>query len=271
MYDPQDGAPEFIELLNTGNHFTDLRDLRMDVVRKGASPEHPVPLCESSRLLPPGAYGVLTPHVQHFMQAYHRELSGQWIGMENWKALGNTGGTLYLTDRAGGTVDKVNFGDTLHMEMLTDTRGISLERIDASMPGMDPGNWHSAASMAGYATPGAPNSQCVPQSESSGILQVGPKVFSPDNDGYEDLLGITLSPGGHGWTVRLVVTDLAGREVRILARNDLAAPVSLYWWDGEREDGRMVAEGFSVVHAWGYHAATGEQWRRKEAVGVIYR
>jgi len=203
--------------------------------------------------------------------AYHLELNGKWLEMDNWRTLNNSGGIILLTDRAGQTVDLAPYGDHMHMELLGNTAGISLERIDARQPGDDQGNWHSAASIAGYATPGEPNSQRTGVTVPDRLLQVSPKVFSPDNDGYEDLLEITVSPGNHGWSVNLMLTDLEGRKIRTLANNHMSGPVSVYRLDGEQDDGRMAIEGIYLLHAWGYHAATGKKWTQRVSVGVIYR
>ena len=103
------------------------------------------------------------------------------------------------------------------------------------------------------------------------ILQVRPKVFSPDNDGFEDFLEVIVSPGGHGWAIHLVVTDMEGRRIKVMANNDLSGPVSTYRWNGESEAGRMVPEGIYILHAWGYHDPSGKVWREKISLGVIYR
>jgi len=100
---------------------------------------------------------------------------------------------------------------------------------------------------------------------------VEPEVFSPDNDGYQDLLQITLTPGGYDWVVGLWISDLQGNRIRILANMHLAAPTVSYTWDGEGEDGSIQAMGFYVIHARGYHPSTGEQWIRRKAVGLVYR
>jgi len=286
MYAPRDGAPEYIELYNPGQGYYDLKDFRLDVVREGNAQEgtaqegtapegttleKPVALTTRSRLMAPGSYVVLTGNTGWFMDAYHLELDGKWMEIDTWRTLNNSGGIIYLTDRAGQTVDLATFGDHMHMELLGNTAGISLERIDAERPGDDPGNWHSAASIAGYATPGEPNSQRSGVADSDHTLQVSPKVFSPDNDGYEDLLEITVSPGGHGWSISLRVTDLEGRKIKTLANNHLSGPVAVYRWDGEQDDGRMAIEGIYLLHAWGYHGATGKKWTRRVSVGVIYR
>ncbi len=271
MFAPREGAPEYIELLNTGQTYCDLRDLGLSVTKKGDSQIHPLPLSSVSRLMAPGAYLIVTGNVYRFMDAYNLGLSGKWVGMDTWKALENEGGILILSDRSGQTVDRVPFGDEMHMELLGDTRGISLERIDPLLPGDQADNWHSAASIAGYATPGEPNSQCAGDVTPGAILEVSPKVFSPDNDGFEDLQEVIVTPGGQDWVIHLMITDLEGRRVRVLANNDLAGTVSVYRWNGESDGGRMVAEGIYLLHGWGYQSTSGKRWRRRISVGVIYR
>jgi len=165
----------------------------------------------------------------------------------------------------------VAYSDEMHMELLDDPRGISLERVSWERPGTDPDNWHSAASIEGYATPGRKNSQSYTMLDGEQLLEVSPVVFSPDNDGYQDLLQININAGGNDWIIGLFITDLQGRRVRTLANNHLAAPSVSYTWNGEGENGSMMPMGFYVVHARGYRPATGAQWIRRKAVGLVYR
>ncbi|MBK6774943.1 MAG: hypothetical protein IPG74_03525 [Flavobacteriales bacterium] len=68
---------------------------------------------------------------------------------------------------------------------------MSLERNNPARPSSDNNtNWHSAAEAAGLGTPGYQNSQYGPTSEPSGELTVDRAIFSPDNDGFEDVLTV---------------------------------------------------------------------------------
>jgi hypothetical protein len=271
MYDPAEGYPEYIELAMPGTRFYDLRELAIHVVEEGAPADDPLPLSDHSRLMVPGNFLVVTGSVEHLRDAYHLESSGLWVEVESLKTLNNAGGTLYLTDRAGNVVDMVSYGDQMHVEILSDTRGISLERISGEGSGSDSQNWHSAAAIEGYATPGRVNSQALTEASPDHLFQVDPGVFSPDNDGYHDLLEIVVAPGEQGWIISLWVTDLQGNLLRNLANNHLSGPLLTYSWDGAREDGSMVPPGICVVHATAYHSTTGGRWIRKRAVGVVYR
>lgn len=271
MYDPEDGKPGYVELFLPGEKILDLQDLAIHLVEEGASPDHPIALSTHSRLFLPGQYLVLTDCVPHLEEAYGLEVSGQWVEVSGLSGLKNSSGTIYLTDRAGQVVDLAAYSDEMHMELLHDPRGISLERVSAMQPGSDPDNWHSAASIAGYATPGRENSQSLAVSSSDLLLDVLPEVFSPDNDGYEDLLEIIVATGGNDWVIGLIITDLQGNRIRVLANNHLAGPTVRYVWDGEGEDGSIQPMGFYVIHARGYRPATGKHWIRRRAVGLVYR
>jgi hypothetical protein len=271
MYDPQDGFPEYVELYNPGPGYFDVKDLALHIVDTGALPEHPAPLSSQSRIFLPEQYLVLTACIPQLQETYGLDPSGSWVEVEGMPQMKNTGGSIYLTDRAGTLVDRADFSDDCHMELLADTRGISLERISHLRTGSDPGNWHSAASISGYATPGQENSQALDQHASHAILELEPLVFSPDNDGYQDLLKITISIQAQGWVISLWISDLNGGMVRMLANNHLTGPQTLYSWDGEMEGGYMVPGGIYMLHLQAYNPVSGERWHKKEAIGVMYR
>ena len=271
MYDPDEECPAYVELYLPGDRIYDLQDLAIHLVEEEDPPDHPVALSPHSRLFLPGQYLVLTGSVPRLRETYGLEVSGLWVEVEQLSGIKKSSGVIYLTDRAGQVVDMVRYNDGMHMTLLDDPRGISLERVSAQRPGMDPDNWHSAASIEGYATPGRENSQTLEEGASDRLLEVEPEVFSPDNDGYNDLLHMTITTGGADWVIGLWITDLEGNRIRVLANNHLAGPSTTYTWDGEGENGTMQPVDFYVVHARGYHPLTGERWIRRKAVGLVYR
>ncbi len=271
MFKPEEGMPEYIELIIPGDRILDLQDLAIHLVEEGGVADHPIALSSHSRLIGPGQYLVITGCVPNLREAYGLEISGQWVEVKGLPGLKDSSGSIYLTDRAGNVVDMLTYNAEMHMELLDDPTGISLERISAQRSASDPDNWHSAASICGYATPGEINSQSYGVIDSELLLDVVPQVFSPDNDGYEDLLEIILNTGGNDWVIGLLITDMQGNIIRVLANNDLAAPSLTYTWDGEGQNGAMQPMGFYVIHARGFRPSTGEQWIRRKAVALVYR
>jgi hypothetical protein len=271
MYDPEDGKAEYVELFLQGDRAVDLADFSIHLVEEDGIPDRPVAPSPHSRLFQPGQYLALTPSAGQLMHGYGLETSGRWVEVEDWPGLKNSSGKICLTDRAGEVVDVAIYRDEMHMELLADPRGISLERITARGSGTNPDNWHSASSASGYATPGEKNSQSITEEYSDRLLEVSPEVFSPDNDGYNDLLTVTVSNGSPGWVIGVFITDLQGNRIRELANNHLAGPVQTYSWDGEGGNGSLQPMGFYVVHARGFNPATGERWIRRKGVGLRYR
>ena len=270
MYDPLEGNPEYIELVNPGSGFIDLKELTVDIMEEGGQQDRMITLSRDSRILAPGDYVVLTRDIEHLMDAYGLSHSGKWLDMNGLENLPNAGGEIHLADRAGRDVDVAVYGDPMHLDLISDTRGISLERISWDKPGSDPGNWHSAASIEGYATPGKINSQALEGTGSTEVLTLEPRVFSPDNDGTRDMLNIAVSPGKPGHVVCIRITGMTGIPIRILANNHLAGTGVVYTWDGETDNGEMVPEGIYVVHANGYDPVSGQRWIERAPVAVIY-
>jgi hypothetical protein len=155
------------------------------------------------------------------------------------------------------------------MEGMDLMKGISLERILVSLPGTDPDNWHSAASIANYATPGERNSQAKDQGSGSSIMELEPRVFSPGSDGYRDVQLIHISGLEAGMLVHLRVTDVRGRPVRTLANAHLAAPELCYAWDGRDEQGFLVNAGFYLLWLEVLHPEKGRILRRRMSSGVV--
>ncbi len=68
-------------------------------------------------------------------------------------------GFVLLLNQQGAVVDEVNYSDDWHFKLIDNAEGVSLERVDSDGPSQEAANWHSAASTAGYGTPGYKNSQ----------------------------------------------------------------------------------------------------------------
>ena len=274
MFSPAGDRPEFVELFNAGPGPVDLEDLALGLSDlQGDRPERFVALSDHSRILHQGQYAVLCRRSDELMIAYGLGISGKWAGLEGFPALPDHGGFVVLADRAGNPLDEAPYGDDMHLEFPADHRGISLERLDFGRPGLDRENWHSAASTAGYCTPGMQNSQAIRSHYGSGSgieLAVEPKVFSPDNDGSGDILEIFLELAEHGTFLRLWITDPVGRPLRILADMESGGGNCRFTWDGRDSQACLQPEGFYVVHLLTVNPHSGEKIRQRVAVGLVY-
>jgi CHU_C Type IX secretion signal domain len=146
-------------------------------------------------------------------------------------------------------VDELTYSDAWHFELLDDENGVSLERIFFDQKTQDRNNWFSAASAVGYATPAYLNSQHN-QSEPTGQqITVEPEVFSPDQDGYNDLLFIKYRFAEPGYSGSIFIFDSKGRIVKTVANNELFGIEGQFTWDGIHDDGLKAAIGIYIVYA----------------------
>jgi len=128
-----------------------------------------------------------------------------------------------------------------------------LERIDLSKSALEKSNWHSAAvpgrNFSGLGgTPTYLNSQSVGSITSNSQWSLEPEIFSPDNDGYQDLVRLSYKMESEGFVANINIYDAQGRPVKQLA-NQLMLPTEGYLvWDGVNEDGQKAPIGIYIVY-----------------------
>jgi hypothetical protein len=128
-------------------------------------------------------------------------------------------------------IDKVSYLDAWHFDLLDVTDGVSLERIDPSGLSSSEYNWHSAAEDIGFGTPGRVNSQYRPV-VSSGEISLSSDIFSPDNDGFQDVLQVSYELTNPGMLGKAQIFDDRGRLVRTIFTNELMGTSGTFTWDG---------------------------------------
>jgi hypothetical protein len=80
-------------------------------------------------------------------------------------------------------------------------------------------------------------------------LTVLPAVFSPDNDGQDDLAVIRYNFPGPGYIINVTIFDAEGRPVRYLERNTLMPASGYLTWDGLGESKRGLVTGIYIIFA----------------------
>ncbi|MCB0740369.1 MAG: hypothetical protein KDB92_04830, partial [Chitinophagaceae bacterium] len=149
-------------------------------------------------------------------------------------------GFVLVLNQQGEVVDEVDYNDDWHFKLIDDDEGVSLERIDPDAPSQEASNWHSAASTAGYGTPTYKNSQYKLVNPVSATVAVVPKVFSPDNDGRDDIATIQYEVTEPGYVANITIFDAAGRPIRNLVRNGTLGLKGYWNWDGLDDKGHKL-------------------------------
>ncbi|MBS1564519.1 MAG: gliding motility-associated C-terminal domain-containing protein, partial [Bacteroidetes bacterium] len=92
------------------------------------------------------------------------------------------------------------------------------------------------------------NSQAVIDPVQEDMLSITPAVFSPDNDGYDDIATLSYHFPVQGYVCNITVYDAAGRAVKRLANNMLCGIRGQFRWDGLDDRGRALPIGVYVVY-----------------------
>ena len=245
MYDPVVGGTDFVELYNRSNKVLSLAGWKLANETDGVIGNATV-ITTAAFIVMPGAYAVVAESVENIADQYPLGHTDRFVEAD-MPSYNNGEGVVVLQDATGDTLDRFAYNDNLHFELLNSTDGVSLERVNPDRPASDNTNWHSAAEAVGYATPGYLNSQFSENPSPSGELTIEPSIFSPDNDGYQDLLTVAYKLDEPGFTGTMSVFDVAGREMVKLMDNELLGTSGSVSWNGIMESGDLARMGAYVV------------------------
>lgn len=251
LSDPQKGGKRFVELFNRSEKVIDLKTLLFsgtDTV--SGMPVEAVELSKKSYLLFPGEYVVLTSDASDIRARYWCPQPGCFREVTGFPAFGSDSGTLVVARRDfPEVIDRVRYRPGLHYPLLSSREGVALERLLPDWPSDLSSNWHSAAETSGFATPGYTNSHAFVSPDNGAVLEIQPAIFSPDNDGYDDLLSIAVNGNVPDVAVSVTVYDIRGRLVRELVNNVLSETNSVFVWDGITSVGRKAPAGYYIIMA----------------------
>ena len=244
LFDPFGSGTDFVELYNRSAVDQNLNGWGMAVFNS-AGEKVIAPIADTSLVLAPGSFLLLNEDDLNVQAEYPQTVVStlQEVDLPSYP---NSEGTVILVDNLGITIDSFAYTNDLHFALLQSAEGFSLERLDYERPTGDPSNWHSAAESAGMATPGFENSQ-FDAGETSATLALEPEVFSPDNDGQDDVLNIRYQMAAAGFVANISIYDARGRLVRRLVENELLAREGTLSWDGITDEREKALTGIHVV------------------------
>lgn len=259
LFFPEVGGEDFIELYNRSEKTISLRDWFINNRQADGSDRNET--VEVDFLIFPGEYVVISEDPQDILDRYTVPFPERLL-TNDLPTLGEQG-QLTLLSADFLLIDSFAYSADLHSPLLSDERGVSLERVDPEVPTNSPGNWHSAAGTLGFATPTAENSQYLPvRPGASNVISLPQKRFSPDGDGFEDLLLVQVDADRPGYLASIQIFDANGRLIRRLLRNELLPVTGVYKWDGAHEDGHKARIGIYVIQVELVHPdGTVERWQ----------
>ncbi len=159
--------------------------------------------------------------------------SGLVIQPPIWSPLNDNGDTICVEDQFGLQADRFAY-DVVFDDDHTWSRGEEYERRN---------DWGRSGESGG--SPGQANSVVFGDNAQRLVLTVSPEVFSPDGDGCEDSVLITLD-GPDTDQFELKIYDRQGRVVRHFDQGSYRRET--YVWDGCSDAGKRLPIGIYILY-----------------------
>ncbi len=251
LSNPNPAGVDFVELYNHSDKTVDLQQLYIASVNSNGVVGSQRKISDRSIGMHPHEYKVLTTSPSIVKQHYPDSDTSTFVEMPAFPNFNNeTGGVVLYGSNL--TIDSLFYTPEMRAPFLVTPKGISLERQHFSTPTNLPGNFRSAATAAGGATPGYQNSQSQVEAEQHGFF-LKSRIFSPDNDGFEDELEITYLLQQSGFMANIAIYNASGHLVKKLQRNQSLATHGRISWNGLSDSGQRLPVGIYVAAIEIYH------------------
>jgi hypothetical protein len=247
LYNPKPQGVDFVELYNRSQKIIDLN--RVYIANRNSTNivSNIQQVSSESLLLFPGDFIVLSEDPVAVKREYITTNPDAFITINDMPSFPNDKGNVIILNIQGSIIDEVKYADSWQFPLVSNTEGVSLERIDYDAPSQQ-SNFHSAATSAGYGTPGYKNSQYRIDELIQGEIKVTPDIFSPDNDGTDDFTAIHYNFPSPGYVANITIFDASGRPVRYLQRNALSGTRGYYRWDGLDDKKGKLPQGIYIIY-----------------------
>ncbi len=246
LFNPFVGGSDFVELLNYSSYAICIRDLSIANGYLNSGADHEIGTTEG-RILLPNEFIVFTEDGRDLIDLYPSVQTKNIIQVNTLPSFNNSDGTCIIYSNQNEIIDELHYSESMHFQLLTSFEGISLERLSAELPTLQISNWHSASEASGFATPGVANSQSLTIENINGAFELSTSIFSPNNDGFDDVIQFHFSNLKSGCVGNLTLYNERGIRVRRLVRNEYLSSEGNYIWDGLSDNGEQLAIGIYIV------------------------
>lgn len=269
LFNPLADGVDYVELYNRSPKTFDVSELLLaNWDEYNQVPASHKNLSEEPFLLFPDEYLVLTSSKEKVLEQYWEADATAFIEPDILlPTFANESGRAILMNKSLVTIDDFEYHEDMQFDLLNSFEGVALERINFDLPTNDRSNWHSAAETVGFGTPGLPNSQFVEVGEIESSLQLDPELFSPDNDGHDDVLTISYSFDKPGYVGTITIFDAKGRTIRRIADQVLLSTSGQFTWDGLTSSNRKARIGIYLIY-FEYFDLQGNVHKEKKACVV---
>lgn len=248
LFNPYSGGSDFVELYNRTNKPIALKNLFLATWNESSQTIKTKTNIPTELAIQPKDYIVITTDTTFLKSHYTVKNPKQMIQIKSMPTYSNAKGSVIVTLNDSTIIDIFHYSESYHYTWLSDVKGVSLERRSADWATQDSTNWHSAAKSANWATPTYQNSQAYNIIVPEEAFKVEPNTFSPDNDGYNDILNIYYNSSSDNLLCNIYIFDSKGIIVKALEHNALLGSENYFTWNGSNDNGAMCPIGHYIVY-----------------------
>ena len=248
LFNPHPDGYDYVELYNKSNKVFDGSKIYIANRNSSGVISSAIQLSTLPFYIYPGDHIVITEDAESLQKNYFVKNPQNVLVVSSLPSFSDSNGDVIITNSQGEIVDEVKYDKNWHFKLIDNDEGVSLERIDPAGTSQNATDWHSAASTAGYGTPTYVNSQFKQTQTADATIEISPKIFSPDNDGHNDISTIQYKVNEPGYVANITIFDGAGRPVRVLVNNGTMALTGNWNWDGLNDKGTRLPIGTYIVY-----------------------
>ncbi len=247
LFHPKKGSVHFVEIYNRSDKYINLKNWKLGSINSHGIVDT-VLITEGALVLFPKSYLLITIDENDVKTNYPRSHTDRFLLLKKIPSYNHDDGTVLIYNNFKKLIDRFDYSETFQSKLLISKEGVSLERINPEGFGNTSENWHSAASVEGFATPGYKNSQMLISNSEKSPLSIEPKIFSPDGDGLIDFTTINYFANTSGNVANIIIFDVQGREIKKIAQNQSLSTEGMFQWDGTNANGEKVRTGTYIVY-----------------------
>lgn len=269
MFHHHENSAEYVELYNRSGKVINLAGMYFTTQKADGSLNTGVQFPEKS-LIFPQEYLAITEDTEA-IKNYHACPPEANIIQTRWSALNNETATLVFTNASKEVIfDEFTYHKNRHHALVKNLKGVALERIYFDLPTQDESNWHSAAKLHNFGTPGFKNTQNKERNSLSGQhnFYLEKDYFSPDNDGIDDLCVLHYQLDKPGYIINIEILTAIGEHVYTLCHQYLANEEGFFRWDGRNKKEQTAQVGIYVFCIEIFHPEYGEKQKFKIGVAL---
>ncbi len=239
MYDPKSDQSEFFELYNASDKSLNIKGFSVNVKENETTS---LRILSNSDLIFKSKSYIVFAKEKEVWQTLFPKQKNDFYAMQSFPALNNDGGVINLISPDSLIYDTFKFSDAFHSKNLTNTSGVSLERISFKSPATLAANIHSAAQVNGFSTPALPNSS-VETTKTENVFSLDHKTLVA-NDPQLSKISLKYALNELDYQATINIFNKEGKLCRRFILNQSLGINGQFEWNGTDNSGVLLPVGY---------------------------